>query len=335
MPVYSVYGRRLGSDIPLPELATVGGESDFLFRRGALAIGAERWFEIWPQPDGRPWIRGMKVSCGYRVRYEDRGDFLLDVDTRSITFDDALCVCPAEMMRHFLLDQVVPLMLSLDAPVLHASSVVIAGEMTAFIGPGGAGKSTIAVALARRGHALGSDDGLLLRREGDRWLGVPAYAGARLWPDSAAVVAAGELTTADGAAARKLRVRDGLPFASGPFPLTRLYVIDPSPAISIRFEPLTARAALMELVQQTYRLALDDRDALASQFDVLADVVTRLSAWRVSFPRTLAGVSGLAESVGEHIGDTARAASAKATARAASAKASASPASAKATARQA
>jgi hypothetical protein len=192
MPVYAVYGRRLGSDIPLPELATVGGESDFLFRRGALAIGAERWFEIWPQPDGRPWIRGMKVSCG--------------------------------------------------------------------------------------------------------------------------------------AAARKLRIRDGLPFASGPFPLTRLYVIDPSPAVSIRFEPLTARAALMELVQQTYRLALDDRDALASQFDVLADVVTRLSAWRVSFPRTLAGVSGLAESVGEHISDTARAPSAKA---------SASPASAKATARQA
>jgi hypothetical protein len=310
MPVYSVYGHRLRSDIALPELVEVGGEGDLWFRRGSLAIAPGQWFEIWPQPDGRPWIRGMKVPCGYRVRYEDRGDFLLDADTRSITFDDALCVCPGEMMRHFLLDQIVPLMLSLDSLVLHASSVVIDGEMAAFIGPGGAGKSTIAVALARRGYALGSDDGLLLRRSGDRWLGGPAYGGARLWRDSAAIVAVGQRPNPGATAARKVRVTEGLRFVSEPSPLTRLYIIDPAPAPAIRFEPLTARAALIELVQQTYRLALDDRDALRTQLDALADVVTHLTAWRVAFPRTLAGVSSLAESVAAHIG----AASVKATA---------------------
>jgi hypothetical protein len=298
MPVHTVYGRRLESDEPLPELAVATGGGDFFFRRGRLTPDGERWFEIWPQPDGRPWIRGMKVASGYRVRYEARGDFLLDLAARTITFDETPGPCPPEMMRHFLLDQVIPLMLSLEAPVLHASSVVGDGGMTAFIGPGGAGKSTLAVALARRGHAIGSDDGLLLRRDGDRWVGVPAYAGARLWRDSAEAVAAESMPAV---VTRKLRVHAGLPFLPGPSPLTRVYVLDPSPAASIHVEPLTARATLMALVQQAYRLALDDREALAVQFDILADVVAAVRAWRVSFPRGLAGVPALADAVEDHL----------------------------------
>lgn len=296
MAVYSIYGRRLQSDMPLPELALARGTSDLVFTRGSIPEPAGTWFEIWPAPEGRAWVRGIRVTSGYVIRYEDRADFLVDPERRTITCDhDTDSGCPDEMMSHFLVDQVVPLMLSLDAPVLHASSVVISGAMAAFIGPGGAGKSTLAVALGRLGHAVASDDGLLLAREDGEILGIPAYAGARLCADSASVVG-GQRATSPA----KIRVRDGLPFCSGAAPLARIYVVDPRPSADIAFHALTRREAVMALVEQAYRLALDDRDALVRQFDDLAGAALRIGVWRLSFPRALDGWRALSSAVAAH-----------------------------------
>jgi hypothetical protein len=306
MAVYTIYDRRLHSDMPLPELGPARpttereGGPDLFFMRGRIPEPDGTWFDIWPVPGGRSWVRGIKVASGYIVRYEDRADFLVDPERRAITCDDDTdSGCPDEMMRHFLLDQVVPLMLSLDAPVLHASSVVMGGAMAAFIGPGGAGKSTLAVALGRLGHPVGCDDGLLLARGGDGVLGVPAYAGARLCADSASAIGAGA-PAPHAAAAAKIRVRDGLPFFSGAAPLARIYVVDPRPSPAIGFHALTARAAVMALVEQAYRLALDDRAALVRQFDDLTRAALGIGAWRLSFPRELDGWRTLASAVAEH-----------------------------------
>lgn len=296
MPVYSIYGRRLQSDMPLPELELAPGNPDIVFTRGRIPEPAGAWFEIWPVPDGRAWVRGIRVPSGYVVRYEDRADFLVEPGRRTITCDDDTdSGCPDEMMRHFLLDQVVPLMLSLDAPILHASSVVIGGAMAAFIGPGGAGKSTLAVALGRLGHPVGSDDGLLLTRTDGEVFGIPAYAGARLCADSASVVG-GQSATSPG----KIRVRAGLPFFTAAAPLARIYVVDPRPASEVTFHALSPREAVMALVEQAYRLALDDRDALARQFDDLTTVALRIGAWRLAFPRALDGWRALSSAVAGH-----------------------------------
>lgn len=306
MGVYTIYGRRLQSDMPLPELAPAGGCAgrdggpDFSFARGRIPEPDGTWFDIWPVPGGRSWVRAIRVSSGYVVRYEDRADFLVDLDRRTITCDDDTdSGCPDEMMRHFLLDQVVPLTLSLDAPVLHASSVVIGGAMAAFIGPGGAGKSTLAVALGRLGHPVGSDDGLLLARSAGGVVGIPSYAGARLCADSARAVGSDPGGT-NAPVAAKIRVRDGLPFFTGAAPMARIYVVDPRPSPAIGFHALTPREAVMALVEQAYRLALDDRAALVRQFDDLADAALGIGAWRLSFPRALDGWRALAGAVAEH-----------------------------------
>ena len=313
MAVYTIYGRRLQSDMPLPELPRAGeraereGGPDLIFTRARIPEPDGTWFDIWPVPGGRSWVRGIRVPSGYVVRYEDRADFLVDPDRRAITCDDDTdSGCPDEMLRHFLLDQVVPLMLSLDAPVLHASSVVIGGAMAAFIGPGGAGKSTLAAALGRLGHPVGSDDGLMLAHGTGGVVGIPAYAGARLCPDSASAVGAGR--AAADAPSAKIRVRDGLAFFAGAAPLARLYVVDPRPAAAIGFHALTARATVMALVEQTYRLALDDRAALVSQFDALADAALGIGAWRLSFPRALDDWRALAGAVADHFHPAAAAA---------------------------
>lgn len=67
---------------------------------------------------------------------------------------------------------------------LHASVVEIEEGAVAFVGPAGAGKSTLAAAFTDAGHAVLSDDlaALVPDRGGFR---VPSgYAGLRLWPES-------------------------------------------------------------------------------------------------------------------------------------------------------
>ena len=59
------------------------------------------------------------------------------------------------------------ILLALGAAYLHAAAVVLAGETHLFVGEKGAGKTTLCLALARRGGVVLSDDHVLVRcREG-------------------------------------------------------------------------------------------------------------------------------------------------------------------------
>jgi hypothetical protein len=269
----------------------------------AIGPAGPDWFDIWPTHSGAPWVRAQRTPRGYRIRFEGRADFLVDFDSRSIACDPV--DCPDAMMRHFLVDQVVPLMLSVDHVVLHASSVVLNGGFAAFVGPGGAGKSTIALTLGRAGFVIGSDDGLLIEPESDPRtprvprLATPSYPSVRVWQDSA-TVAATAASNPDEPPSAKRQFREGLAFFSEPLPLIRVYVLDPEPSASTRFDPLSPREAAMTLVEQSYRLALDDRSSLARQLDALSGIARDVPAWRLSFPRRLDAWRDLAAAVAAH-----------------------------------
>ena len=301
MPVYELYGRTFDSDMTFPELrpAEPGSEAGYRFSRRLPPPHHGDWFVIWWRPDGDPWVRASRTANGYRVQYCNCAEFDVDAVHSTITADTI--DCSEEMFRHFLLDQVAALAWSLEAPVLHASSVAIDGRtLVAFAGPGGAGKSTLATALARRGHAIASDDALLLRMADHDVSAVPAYPGVRLWNDSELEVAAGLTGAGRPVPIAKQRFSRGLPFAREGR-LVRLYVLDPLPAGAIRFERLSGRDAVVELVRQTYRLALDDRGALARELAALADIVGRVSCWRLSHPRHLDRWRALAADVEAHV----------------------------------
>lgn len=299
---YLVYGRRLASRIDLAEIQSCDGPPEWQFTTGALDAGDFAWFDIWPTRHASPWVRACRTANGYRIRYERRADFLIDCGSRTITCDPG--DCPEPMLRHFLLDQVLPLTFSLDAVVLHASSVVVGGGFAAFLGAGGAGKSTIALALGRAGLAIGSDDGLLLEH-GSTWA-VPSYPSIRVWEDTAAVVAGRRPANDTAPSTAKRRYRDGFVYAVAPLPLKRLYILDPAPNRTTRFEAAPPRETLMALVEQSYRLALDDRLALVRQLDDLARVARRVPAYRLSSPRRLEQWKELADAVIGHA-DTAAA----------------------------
>lgn len=66
---------------------------------------------------------------------------------------------------------------------LHASAVVAGGRVFAISGPTGAGKSTLAAALARRGFALFADDVLTIDLSTDPPSCLPGHKRMKLWPE--------------------------------------------------------------------------------------------------------------------------------------------------------
>lgn len=204
-------GLELRSDRPLPGLATgmpcQGPPLRLCFRAaapdgnrqlGAGQAGARQegdWQE-WHRSrvqgdDGRPLLRLHRRPDGAVLfEYTDGHGFRMDADAREI---EARLPTP-EVDE----DGVRTALVYLFGPVfawalrrrgflpLHASAVTFAGRSVLFLGPAGAGKSTLAAGFALDGLAVASDDTAVVDASGPGLPEVvPDAPRIRLWPTSA------------------------------------------------------------------------------------------------------------------------------------------------------
>ncbi len=213
-------------------------------------------------------------GTGYRLCWEGVGDFVLPGDGR--------IVCTREpggegRWDRFLVAQVLPLAAVVaGAEVLHASAVVLDGEVVGVVGASGAGKSTIAAQLVDLGAAFFTDDVLALTATGERVLAHPGPNLLRLEPDPGVLAgeedASGKVATAPDAIAEAL-------------PLGRLLFIDRSKAIPefsvgepVGFEDLAAA---------TFNLLVRTPERLRRQFDLYAHVAADARPVRAAIPASL------------------------------------------------
>jgi hypothetical protein len=167
---------------------------------------------------------------------------------------------------------------------LHASAVAIGNSACAFVGRSGSGKSSIAAAFARRGHAVLSDDVTAVEERDTGFVAQPAYPRLRLWPES--------VEGLFGAADSLPRMVEGwdkryVDLASAPFrfqraplPLAAIYLLDSGPG-----EPAIAtvgsREAVMGLVAETFATYLLDRDMRAREFDFIGRMIEAVPVRRL------------------------------------------------------
>ncbi|MFP3940662.1 MAG: hypothetical protein ACLF0P_10175 [Thermoanaerobaculia bacterium] len=196
-------------------------------------------------------------------------------------------------------------------PVLHGCGVVLGGRAVGFLGRSGVGKSTLCAELVRRGCPFLSDDGLALRRDGDRgWRCAAGPPFLRLWPSALE----GRLGTSgeglprvhDGVEKRRLSVekvveeavdeavkgagREGaLPggeAASGA-PLGGLYLLDRRPGSGGPVEVLPCRGpdALAALIEHSVCAAPAAALGLsARRLHLLADLAEGTRVRRLRYP---------------------------------------------------
>ena len=173
----------LASAFAIPELPRAAGFPSIDLSIGPLESGAPRtWRHAWTVPGGRTWMRVAPTRDGHVIQFPGYAEF-------AVTPRTIVCAprrgLPLATLRHLLLDQVLPAIIASPRRlVLHASAVTVDGGAVGFLGRAGAGKSTLAAAMARRGARVVTDDALLIEvgPEGPR--AIPSYPGLRLWPEA-------------------------------------------------------------------------------------------------------------------------------------------------------
>jgi hypothetical protein len=283
---YRFAGLNLRTSFPLPELIAAEGRPSITISLGDVrrVDTRRRWHHHWRNPRGREWMRIFRERHERLIVQIPRGAEF-EVGRRVIVCRPFRGV-PRRSLRHLLLDQVLPAVLARRGRlVLHASGISLNDRAVGFLGPPGAGKSTLAAALTRLGGATLADDALVLRVGDRRLLAIPTYPGLRLWPGSQALVGRWPSLrrTRVSHQHRKQRWAGGsVTFADTPAPLSTLYLL--SRGRTLRIEPVGPREAMMALVRFSMMLDPTDRAAMARGFDLASRVVETGAVRRLIVP---------------------------------------------------
>jgi hypothetical protein len=248
---YRVFGLTVASEYELPELEKIAHSEQTDVR---IVLG-----ETPPELAGatlcRPHLQIAPQSLLLKVRVA--GDFWVR-DGQEIVVNPLPDV-PAENVRLFLLGSAFGAILYQRGILpIHGSALVYGGQTLILTGVTGAGKSTMAAALVRKGCKLLTDDvaAVTFDSVGMPWV-QPAYPQQKLWRDSAAAM--------DLATGRLLRVMaDQAKYA---IPAVELYHAEPAilttvfhltkpvgnEAAMLCLEPVRGVAKLPLILQNVYR----------------------------------------------------------------------------------
>lgn len=300
MIAYRVCDMGIDSNIPFVELPrSRGAPAELSFRLGLNRPNLRmtpRWLHQRHAPNGRIWMVVGELGHEYLVRFPHYADFFVSAE-RSVIRAHRRRDIPLRYVRHLLLDQVLPMMLSRQGKlVLHAGSVLAPQGAVAFVGRSGMGKSTLTASMVRSGFPQLADDFVLLRESESGLIAVPSYPGVRLWADSAQQMfgsGGGPATRAGGK--RRCGVGNrAVPFAEGAAPLARAYLLGLPGADdgdAVRVMPVSAGEVFGELVRQCFRLDVSDRGSLRLQFEALGRVAALPIYRRLVFPRRYSALS--------------------------------------------
>lgn len=313
MTTYRICGLTLASSLALPELPeAVAPGSDCSFDiTDSLGLEGETiaWFHSWPLHDGSTWLAFGRRGRDYLLRFPGRADFAVCAGGRRIRCRPSPGV-PEATIRHLLLDQVVPLVLShRGRVVLHASAVTTPSGAVGFVGSAGQGKSTLSAGFSKEGYPVLADDALAIEEHEGRLFALPSYPGLRLWPEHAAALFddARELeTVADYTEKRRLGPRRGdAGFSQSPSPLRRLYLLSPKDAAEgldgAQFTPIGPRETVMALIAHAYHLDITDTARLGQELHQLSRLASRRLCYELAYPRDLALLPSVRAAILDHL----------------------------------
>ena len=303
---YRLYEFVLLSGIALPELYGTEVSEDAPFD---VALKVKRTFrsvernESWHTfPPGSPspsflWSRG---ESGLSLVFPGVAEVVVDARGTEIE-----CVpepdVPPELLRHILLDAVLPLVLGLRGrQTLHATCVLTPFGACAFSGPSGSGKSTLAAAFLRAGAPVVADDCLLLLKRNGRFEVSAGYPSVRLWDDSADAVLRKE-RIAEGEHHSTKRRFSGKLARGGPFPLACVYSLSTgergSSLAKPRLHTLSHRAAFLILTSSASYLELIDRAALKRQFHFISALAGHVPVKMLEAPRSYESLPSVRDAI--------------------------------------
>lgn len=291
---YQLYGVRLQSAWPFP-FAAAGSpahsdislvpQSPSFFKdvRGRAGLR-----------DGDDWVVYHSLGDGTAyVRWAETLEAVVSNDGRQVACR-RLAPAPPEVLHGYLLGAVLSFALIRQGiEPLHATVVAVDGVAVALMGDCGYGKSSLAAAFLREGHRLVTDDLLVLGTTPDGLVAHPGAPRIRLFPRMARRMF--------GSRVKGIRMNRYTPklivpleaaqYHAAPIPLAAIYVLAPPRQPDRQAKPtvlrrrLSQRQGCIELVRNTFNMAVTDGPRLSRQLALAGDVVRRIPLKRLSYPR--------------------------------------------------
>ncbi len=292
---YRVYGQRLCSTVPLPELP----HADFQVHDLAVRyLDPSNQGSDEGQParllTKRPTTEGDTLSLwateeGYLLRWADKGEFRIAKDGRWVS-----CRVNPELGRTWITSNLYGVVLSFILHLkgvrnLHASAVVLPSGAAGFLAAPGGGKSSLAAAFAARGYPFLTDDLLSMTEDAPGYCAHPGFPFTSL--SALSIGALGPLVSVEAPAppaGEKTRVAVDPKWAAfhpGPTPLSALFILRRGgPEAPIALARLPRGEAIRLLLENTICLPILPAGVLQDQLAFLAKLTASVPVWALSYP---------------------------------------------------
>jgi hypothetical protein len=233
--------------------------------------------QTWRDAEGAVLARCRRQGDRHRVDVPGLASYSFDLGGDIVL----ATLCPAaskDAVRPRYESLVVPLLLqALGTEVLHASAVRGPHGVMAFCGDSGAGKSTIAFGLGRRGYSLWADDAVAVDPEGAAVSALPLPFAIHLRPPSAAHFGF-------ESHASRMRVTEGeaLPSRS-PAPLSALLLLEQTGTAGVTVERVSPSSAFPRLLGHAYCFSLQDAERKRRMIERYLDLAARVPIFELRF----------------------------------------------------
>jgi len=233
---YSAYNLRIASELPLPEFAPAGRGGDVEIRlRAPRRLQAARAIE---------WGTDTVRFC-----YPNAAEFIVRGGDSVEIFPEPSMDLP--LLRLYIQGMIFAALLRQRGLfVLHASVVEAGDSVIAFVGPVGAGKSTLAAAFHLRGARVLADDNAALQWRATGPIVMPAFPSIKIYPDVAAAIGYERdgLQVMHRSQKKRAQVICG-GFLNRPSPIEAIYVLDRNAAPAP--QALTPVESMVEMIRHS------------------------------------------------------------------------------------
>jgi len=223
------------------------------------------------------------------IHFHDVARFTIDFGDRTITGFDINPETADCVITHILHDHIAPRLLAeLGELVLHASAVRFSDRLALFLGPTGAGKSTLATSLHLAGYDLLGDDAAIITQGHGGFLAQTVYPSLRLFPEAIASLLGNDVTTspmADYSDKQHVHLPTIQEGAGEPMPLAAIFFLSGgNGARDATATAMDSTRTCIALVEQSFTLDPKDPRCGARRLAGLSQLAIEVPAYRLSYP---------------------------------------------------
>jgi hypothetical protein len=281
--VYKAFGLNINSEIALPELLRVNVPEELVDVVIELGDLSALWSEA---SDPNEDFVISENLCMFMNP---------DVAIYSVQEGKKIIVSPVkgsseDIIRLYILGTCMgAILLHRKILPLHGSAIAIEGKAYAFVGDSGAGKSTIASALLRKGYQLLSDDVIPVSMSKENIpMVTPAYPQQKLWLESLNQFG---MTTSDYRPLFERDTKFAVPvqsqFVNKPLPLAGVIELVKTENSEIDMHPILNLERFYTLFNHTYRNFLIAQSGLMDwHFNASASIVNKIDLYQLRRPST-------------------------------------------------